>query len=542
MSLQRLSMSGYLLLAPLLLAAGLLAGCASGTTRTVAPQPPAADTAALHTADADNDSVPDALDECERTPENVAVDTLGCPVTLYLRLTVPHAGGMPDSPEQYNRQMARIARLMRQNPDSVLRIEGHSAPEGSSAIERERSLQWAQSARYTLQTAYNILPSRLEASGMGAAMPLVSNSTADGRSRNQRLELTLQGHYSSRSEPSPEPANVRHKPLPRQRMQAAAPPEMPEPQHLRFAYGGTDLLRMDQERLETLGWTLQQHPDVRVHLVGHTDSKGTAGFNMKLSRRRAEQVRDMLVMHYGIDSARISTEGKGESAPIASNDTEQGRLANRRVSVTLIRPGQQARPTASTASRSEYGNSHTSEPTYAQQASTVNAQARTFREIPRVKPGSSAPVALDPNKQYLVKISIERCKLWLYEKLNGGAEKLVRSYDVATPKPGTPGPQGMGYVTRIDFNPWWVPTENLKRAALRKGRRLPDQVRPGSSSNPMGKFKIHLSHGEALRIHGTNKPHLIGRRVSAGCIRMRNDQGLEMAHAINEGTEVLVVE
>jgi len=69
---------------------------------------------------------------------------------------------------------------------------------------------------------------------------------------------------------------------------------------------------------------------VAVIVEGHTDSVGTDAYNQKLSQRRAEAVRKYLVEH-GIPSNRISTEGFGESRPVASNDTADGRAQNRRV-------------------------------------------------------------------------------------------------------------------------------------------------------------------------------------------------------------------
>jgi len=69
--------------------------------------------------------------------------------------------------------------------------------------------------------------------------------------------------------------------------------------------------------------------------VGHTDSIGTEAYNMKLSMRRANAVKDYLVSK-GIDANRIHTEGKGESQPIASNKTKEGRAKNRRVEIEVV--------------------------------------------------------------------------------------------------------------------------------------------------------------------------------------------------------------
>ena len=71
--------------------------------------------------------------------------------------------------------------------------------------------------------------------------------------------------------------------------------------------------------------------DLRVLIVGHTDSKGSDAYNMALGMRRAIAVRDKLI-EFGLDPARVlSVESRGESEPIAPNDTEQGRFENRRI-------------------------------------------------------------------------------------------------------------------------------------------------------------------------------------------------------------------
>ena len=71
-----------------------------------------------------------------------------------------------------------------------------------------------------------------------------------------------------------------------------------------------------------------------VIVAGNTDSIGTEAYNMKLSRRRADAVRDYLVQH-GIPAKRITVEANGESKPVASNDTADGRAQNRRVELNL---------------------------------------------------------------------------------------------------------------------------------------------------------------------------------------------------------------
>ncbi len=80
--------------------------------------------------------------------------------------------------------------------------------------------------------------------------------------------------------------------------------------------------------------TLKQEGGIAVIAEGHTDSVGTDAYNMKLSQRRAQAVRDYLVAG-GISPKRITAEGFGESQPVASNDTADGRAQNRRVELRV---------------------------------------------------------------------------------------------------------------------------------------------------------------------------------------------------------------
>ncbi|UZK64975.1 OmpA family protein [Sphingomonas sp. M1-B02] len=93
------------------------------------------------------------------------------------------------------------------------------------------------------------------------------------------------------------------------------------------------------EKLRPLGLYLRANPGVRVAIVGHTDARGTDAHNQSLSERRAESVRTAFDT-MGVTRARFQVEGRGESAPVASNATAEGMRLNRRVEVTLL--GQRA--------------------------------------------------------------------------------------------------------------------------------------------------------------------------------------------------------
>lgn len=76
---------------------------------------------------------------------------------------------------------------------------------------------------------------------------------------------------------------------------------------------------------------LKHYGNVKAEIAGHTDSTASDAYNLKLSQRRANAVRDMLVNRYSIDASRLTAVGYGESKPIASNATAAGRAENRRV-------------------------------------------------------------------------------------------------------------------------------------------------------------------------------------------------------------------
>lgn len=97
-----------------------------------------------------------------------------------------------------------------------------------------------------------------------------------------------------------------------------------------FGYDRSDLSSSAEVNMDKLVNVLKEYPDTNIEIQGHTDSKGTDSYNEGLSNRRATAVASYL-RNRGVSSSRISTKAFGESAPIASNDTESGRAQNRRV-------------------------------------------------------------------------------------------------------------------------------------------------------------------------------------------------------------------
>lgn len=93
------------------------------------------------------------------------------------------------------------------------------------------------------------------------------------------------------------------------------------------------------EQLMHMVTLMQTYPDLYLEVQGHTDSQGSDEYNMTLSDKRAGTVCTFLEL-FGIEPGRLVPKGYGETMPVASNDTEEGRAQNRRVELVKITPGQ----------------------------------------------------------------------------------------------------------------------------------------------------------------------------------------------------------
>src|SRR5271157_2260539 len=98
-----------------------------------------------------------------------------------------------------------------------------------------------------------------------------------------------------------------------------------------FDTGKADVKPESEATLKEIAKLLQGDPKLKLYVVGHTDNQGALDLNMDLSRRRAEAVLAALTMKYAAPAGRLRAYGSGPYAPVASNDSEDGRAKNRRV-------------------------------------------------------------------------------------------------------------------------------------------------------------------------------------------------------------------
>lgn len=190
-------------------------------------------------------------------------------------------------------------------------VAGYTDSSGDPEYNMGLSLRRAQSvADYLVETG--IPAEKIRVIGRGANDPLVSNSTLDGRMQNRRVDILAV-------------AEVR------------ALDSMLFPSVALFERRSGALTEQGKAVIEK---HRKQAQDILsrasfVEIIGHTDDVDTEEYNMKLSLERANAVRDYLVSK-GLDASKVVTTGKGESDPIASNKTEQGRAQNRRVEVLVL--------------------------------------------------------------------------------------------------------------------------------------------------------------------------------------------------------------
>ena len=144
--------------------------------------------------------------------------------------------------------------------------------------------------------------------------------------------------------------------------------------------------------------------------------------------------------------------------------------------------------------------------------------------------------------EYLIKVSFSQARLTLFE-----GENKLKEFPVALPRV-TPQLPIRGKVLRIEKDPFWFPTLETRRFYSKKRKvDLPLVVKPGDPKNAMGRAKIIIKFetpdtDPRIRIHGTNDRDSIGQRVSRGCIRMYNEDILELISITeNKTTMVLFV-
>ena len=143
--------------------------------------------------------------------------------------------------------------------------------------------------------------------------------------------------------------------------------------------------------------------------------------------------------------------------------------------------------------------------------------------------------------ELIIKVDSKTNIMELFAK-NGENEEKIKSYIVSTGKDSIKKPLGVGRISQISLNPVWYPTTDTKKSFAKKGIILPNVVPPNHKYNYMGMAKLNLTHSvdgnTTYRIHGTLNEKTLGSNESAGCIRMRNNDVVELAILVEEFAKI----
>lgn len=250
-------------------------------------------------ADSDGDGVPDAHDKCPNTPAGAKVDSRGCP-------TDADGDGVPDDQDRCP-GTPRGAKVNSEGCPAEADADGDGVADDQDRCPNT--------------------PRGTKVNSDGCPADSDGDGVADDR---DRCPDTPRGSKVD-SRGCPEEAE-------KAPAAAAAPVVTKTPlvlQGVNFETNSARLTSDSTPNLDRVAESLKAHPDVRVEIAGYTDSTGSKDVNKRLSKARAESVRDYLAAH-GVAASRMETKGHGPDNPIADNRTAAGRAKNRRVELKRI--------------------------------------------------------------------------------------------------------------------------------------------------------------------------------------------------------------
>ena len=257
--------------------------------------------------DADLDGVKDKVDQCPDTPLGVTVDEKGCPLD-------EDGDGIPDFRDQC--------------PDVPGVPENYGCPIGYGDDDGDGVLNDEDECPDTPEGALvDSVGCPLDSDGDGIydGLDLCPETPAG-------TEVGPDGCPLAPAEPEEEPVTAEIGLTP-EALEALR--REIEPVQIRFDFDSSTIKADFTPFLDHIAGLLQSHPGARIELGGHASAEGTETYNQKLSERRAAAVYDYLVEH-GIPEESLSSIGHGESKPLASNETLEGRAKNRRVEFKVL--------------------------------------------------------------------------------------------------------------------------------------------------------------------------------------------------------------
>ena len=303
--------------------------------------------------------------------------------------------------------MSRIADALNECTALPVEIAGHTDSQGSEEGNRALSQARAEAVLLALQ-GRRVEVSEMRAVGYGETRPIADNETEEGREANRRIEFTLIGSLAPAATAAATTGTAPEAPADATVAEAAVAPatapgttlaapaapsdgaacvgriaDLLKGDKITFDPGSDDIASSSSGLVEALATLLKQCPGTPIEVAGHTDSQGTSRNNATLSEDRAKAVL-VALKERGVDVSTLKAVGYGEDKPVADNDTEDGREANRRIEFTLIGAPAPVTPAATPATAADAPATAITPPDFSGDTSpSIAPQEKTLRPQPR---------------------------------------------------------------------------------------------------------------------------------------------------------------
>ena len=275
--------------------------------------------------DNDGDGILDVNDKCPNEPEDFDgfQDDDGCPdvdeimingkiILMADDLFSPNSAMIMVEGKKY---LDEVVTQLQKVPDEKWRIEGYMDSNGNKKSLRNLSLERAKAVLEYLNYFGGLNRENFQVFGMGDNSPIADNSTEEGRKENRRIEIVPENVNNSQN-------NI----------------NQPEEEFNQFILRGDDTFEPNSATLKDMAkilltevaTSIKSQTGSKWKIEGYMDNQGSASLLKKLSYNRAKAVYEYLVSE-GLSSDQFTIYGQGSANPISTNDTEEGRSANRRV-------------------------------------------------------------------------------------------------------------------------------------------------------------------------------------------------------------------
>ncbi len=230
-----------------------------------------------------------------------------------------------------------LVAYLESHPDDILCLTGHNDSTGNADKDMFLGLERAQQYKEAL-VARGVAEDRIACFTKGSEEPIADNKTAAGRKANRRVTFGIRSKAEVEAEQSLAEAHQLAWDAEQARLAAQSGlDKVIDTRNVTFALNSYEPIFNEEavEGVKTVAAFMEQYPTKNLVLVGHTDNTGDADYNVVLGRKRAEGYRSEMAK-YGVPEDRVECDSKGPYQPIESNETLEGRKANRRVEMAFV--------------------------------------------------------------------------------------------------------------------------------------------------------------------------------------------------------------